>query len=267
MRKFTKKSVALTILLVMIISVIPLSANAVKVGDVIGYAQPTDIVATINGYMLESYNVNGYTYICAEDLRYYGFNVVFDYNTKILSVKRNSSYQINPQVANPKFWSIGSKKSNTSILYTNIVTYVNDSYVASCNINGQTIINFSELSRFGSVNYNNNKREISLDLAGVNRNPLADFAAQNEASFNKSNDWSARLRAKGDVLTITYTSKHYYNLSDIKNYQQFVDAVRSSRASFQSYLSSIKSSTTVSSIYVEYCVGNGDVITSLQIYW
>ena len=106
LKKISKHLIAPAVLLVMAISVMPISVSAAKVGDVVGYAVPTDIVATINGYMLESYNVNGYTYICAEDLRYYGFDVVFDYNTKTLSVKRNASNHIDPQVANPKFWSI-----------------------------------------------------------------------------------------------------------------------------------------------------------------
>lgn len=253
----------------MAISTMTVSVNAAKVGDVVGYAQPTDIVATINGYMLESYNVNGYTYICAEDLRYYGFDVAFDYNTRILSVKRNNATQIDPQVANPKFWTIGSSNTNKSILYTDIVTYFNNNYVASCNINGQTIINFNDLSQFGAVTYNNNRREISLILSGVNTNQLADFAANNEASFDNSPDWNVRVRAKGDLLTIRYTSKGYYKLADFPNQQDFNNSVKNGGVitNYKKYLNNMKAvGYKISSIYLEYCTGNGEIVASAQIY-
>ena len=148
-----KKSISLLIALIMIVSLVPMGVSAANVGDVTGYAQPTDIVAMINGYQLESYNVNGLTYIVAEDLRYYGFDVYFDDTTRTLSVNRNYNLStIDPQRTNPNFWN-AANATKTNILYTDIVTYVNNEYVASSNINGKTIINFNELARFGEVSY------------------------------------------------------------------------------------------------------------------
>ena len=92
-----------------------------RVGDVIGSALKTDIVASINGHHIPSYNVEGYTYIVAEDLRYYGFSVVYDNNYRSLSISRDysqgwvSKNYTKPYV--PKN-QVGLKEHN--LLYTDI---------------------------------------------------------------------------------------------------------------------------------------------------
>ena len=140
MKKTSKKLMTLTMVIITVISLFTVPCGAANVGDVIGYAQPTDIVATINGYQLESYNVNGLTYICVEDLRYYGFNVTFDMNTKTLAFSRSSEpTTIDPQHTNPDFYAIGTNQGFKNTLYTDIVTYANNEYVTSSNINGKTI--------------------------------------------------------------------------------------------------------------------------------
>ena len=50
-------------------------ANASKTGDVVAYTVYTDIIASINDYNIESYNINGYSAVVAEELRNYGFYV------------------------------------------------------------------------------------------------------------------------------------------------------------------------------------------------
>ena len=44
-------------------------------GDVIGHVYATDILATVNGVPIPSYNIGDKTAIAVEDLRYYGFEV------------------------------------------------------------------------------------------------------------------------------------------------------------------------------------------------
>jgi len=273
MKKTLKKLIALVTMVMMIASVLPLTAGAARVGDVVGYAQPTDIVATINGYQLESYNVNGLTYICVEDLRYYGFNVVYDNYTRSLSVGLDyNAWSINPQNANPNFWSIGSNNSRKPILYTDIVTYVNGSYVASSNINGRTIINFNELSRFGSVNYNNDRREISLKLDHLNYNELAIIAEdyeKQEAPRARRDNWNLRVRAKGNVLMMTYTSTNINYLSEVSNLREFSNRVKSGDLyrNNKDVLDNAKADgIDISSIYVEYYTKSGQLVVSSQVY-
>ena len=193
------------------------TVRAYNIGDIIGYAQPTDIIATINGYQLLSYNVDGYTYIVAEDLKAYGMNVVYDDASRTLTVTRNTDTVIDPVSSNPDYMKIGTKNVKTNILYTDIVTYVEGALVKSFNINGATIIPFNDLAHFGLVHYNNDRREISLTIENVNTNPTSDIAKYLEAVistpfnnyFNKAykkinpNAYCKTfVRAKGNVVSI-----------------------------------------------------------------
>lgn len=263
MKKMVKKLMTLTCLLVMTVSLMATTANAARVGDVVGYAQPTDIVATINGYQLESYNVDGYTYICVEDLRYYGFDVVYDQYSRTLSVNRNYSVStIDPQHTNPKFWDIGSNNSRKKILYTDIVTYVNGSYVSSCNINGQTIIQFDNLKAFGAVAYDNSKREISLTISDIVYNPVAILADAMHKDYYNS-DWTAIIRAKGDVLMFIGTSRTYMD-SYIKN-DYLNNKFPSDKADFEELKDlAVAEGIPVSSVYIEVRNSDGSLVASYQ---
>ncbi|MDO5478081.1 MAG: hypothetical protein Q4G23_02850 [Clostridia bacterium] len=260
----TKKSVSLLLTLIMMIALIPMGASAARVGDVVGYAQPTDIVAMINGYQLESFNVNGHTYIVAEDLRYYGFDVYFDSASRSLSINRNYNIgQIDPQRTNPNFWNAASTKK-TKILYTDIVTYVNNEYVASSNINGKTIINFNELARFGAVNYDNSRREITLSLGGLNINPIYNFAIAFQADYDNE-DWRCKASAKGDLLMLYFTSKTYMSKADINHY--LATTAPTDKRDFQELLDMLQSKgLPVSSIYIESYNSNGVRFESYQLY-
>ena len=54
------------------------------------------------------------------------------------------------------------------ILATDIVTYIDNNYVQSFNINGQTIIKFDELGRYGTVSFDNSTRIIGVTIPGLN---------------------------------------------------------------------------------------------------
>lgn len=260
----TKKILAMVCTLVMMTSLFAIGASAAKVGDVVGYAQPTDIVATINGYQLESYNVDGYTYICVEDLRYYGFDVYYDNYSRTLSVTRNWGVSsIDPQNTNPNFWSIGSNNTRKKILYTDITTYVNGNYVPSCNINGQTIIQFDHLRAFGGVNYNDSKREISLYVEGMYYNPVATFADMLHNDYGYNSDWTAIIRAKGDLLMYIGNARSYMDRSARNAYIN--DNFQRDKEGIDQLLEdAIDAGIPVSSVYIELRNTDGTVITSYQ---
>lgn len=54
-----------------------LPSSAAGTGRAVDWALYTDITAQINGHPLRSYNVNGSTAVVAEDLRGYGFQVLW----------------------------------------------------------------------------------------------------------------------------------------------------------------------------------------------
>ncbi len=266
MKKTTKKIIGLVIVTMFILSLLTTTVGAARVGDVVGYAQPTDIVASINGYQLESYNVNGYTYICVEDLRYYGFDVVYDDYTRTLSVARNNYVsQIDPQNTNPKFWQIGSNNTRKKILYTDIKTYVDGYYVSSSNINGQTIISFNELSRFGAVSYDDSRREISLTVSGLNTNIVAELAISLHNSLDYNSDWKRIIRAKGNVLMLIGTARTYVNNANLNHIK--ANIVPGDKADIQETLDLIRANGyPVGSFYVEYRNSDGKYLTSFQVY-
>lgn len=266
-----KKYLSLVLTLVLALALVPTSVSAARIGDVIGYAQPTDIVATINGYQIESYNVNGYTYICVEDLRYYGFDVYYDNYTRSLSFNRNYGItNMRPQFDNPDFWSIGRNSVRRPILYTDIVTYANGTYVAASNINGRTIINFNALSQFGAVSYDNNRREISLRLDNLNYNGIADLAADLEPLFQSAqSSWDIRVRALANIIVIKNVSKNINSLSTVNNLSSFQNSVKSGTIyqDRKEVLAKLRNQGyDIDSIYEEYYTKNGEHVVSVQIY-
>ena len=111
-----------------------------KVGDVIGYAIYTDIVAYINNYPIMSYNVNDYTVVVAEDLRKYGFDVEWNEKTRSLHISKGDATTITPYGT---IYSYASKKGQKSMPYleTDIKTYINGTEIDSYNINVSTVVN------------------------------------------------------------------------------------------------------------------------------
>ena len=85
------KKICLLLLISLFILNTTVSVFAYRNGDVIGYSLTTDIIAQINGYDIASYNYRGNTYLIAEDLADYGFDVSYNNNTRTLYVTRDYS--------------------------------------------------------------------------------------------------------------------------------------------------------------------------------
>lgn len=165
--KKMKKLLSPLLIALLIIS-LSMTGFAYNIGDVIGKTLTTDIVAQINGYDIPSYNYNGYTYIVAEDLANYGFSVSYNNATRTLGIKRNYAVtQLNTTYKKPAVSAADVGKVAFNILYTDITTYIEDTYVNSYNINGQTIIAFDSLASFGACAWDNNTRKITLDIPGI----------------------------------------------------------------------------------------------------
>ncbi len=218
MKTNIRRIIAIISVISLMMTFIPATAGAAGVGDVIGYAKPTNIAAVINGYQLESYNVNGNAYIVVEDLYYYGFNVVYNDSMRALYVERNiMDYDINPPAEKPGYYDVDTTSSNRKILHTDIKTYFSSEEVPSYNIDGKTIIQFDYLQKYGVVSYNENVREISLMLGDLNVNPLYTFMtlggiATSETQKFNGIDAKMVIRAKGNRMVLDGTFK--YNLSD-----------------------------------------------------
>lgn len=135
-----------------------------KVGDVIGAALHTDIVAYINHYAVPSYAVNGQSVIVAEDLRNFGFDVSWNQADRTLNISRNQNVYVNEMQFN-KNGAAGSKFAD--ILETDIRVYANGKLLTSYALNGYTMIPLEELTVFGEVNWVPTERAVKLWVDGL----------------------------------------------------------------------------------------------------
>ncbi len=154
-----KKLASVLLMFILIIGcIIPMTASA-KVGDVVGQAVHTDIVAYINHYAIPSYAANGQSCIIVEDLRNFGFDVTWDNSTRSLYIMRSASNIVNEMSV------IKAEKPGTffsDILETDIKVYANGQEITSYALNGYTMIPIEELTMFGAVTWVESERAIKL---------------------------------------------------------------------------------------------------------
>lgn len=153
-----KKFFVLVLTLVMLVSSLAVVSEA-RVGDVIGSALHTDIVVYINNYSIPSYAVNGQSVVVAEDLRNFGFDVVWNEYARSLSISRNSDYNVYPMHVDK---SHGVGEWYTSILATDISVWAGDRRLTSYAMNGYTMIPAEELTMFGSVTWVPEERALKI---------------------------------------------------------------------------------------------------------
>ena len=146
-----KKLMALLLTAVMLCSIfaVPAQAAQYKVGDAIGNVLYTDIVTYIDGYAIRSYNINGYTYIVAEDLLMYGFSVVWNGVSKTLTIYPTRTAAPADYTADYTPTAAGGKVGEPAMpyLYTDVVTYIGSEKITSYNIGGFTCICIDDLAQ------------------------------------------------------------------------------------------------------------------------
>ncbi len=120
------------------------------IGTPIGNVLETDIVARINGYAAQSFNIDNETAIIAEDLNNYGFDVTWNAQRRILAVNVNPGKALTPPPITPKTTGWIGRKVGT-VLYTDIETYVGGTLVRSFNLGGKTAMIVDDLGRFGAL--------------------------------------------------------------------------------------------------------------------
>lgn len=128
--------------------------------NTIGTTKVTDIVAFIDTNYIPCYNYNGYTFICAEDLQYYGFDVNWNADTRTLSVDYNPA---KPRVENrnlPEDLGLNTGLDLHQVYASENRVIMNGYPIEAYSLNGQMIINFENLSCLGEVVWHNGIRAI-----------------------------------------------------------------------------------------------------------
>lgn len=127
-------SIILSTVILLTISTSVFAAN----GDEAGYIYSTDIVAYIDGMAIPSYNIGGKTVVIAEDLSDYGFDVVWNEETRQLKLYSKELPESIPEYTSQKAKTSGEVIGK--IYETNIMAYVNGMWVESYNIGGRTAL-------------------------------------------------------------------------------------------------------------------------------
>lgn len=132
---------------------------------IIGEVLSTDIVVFIDSQPILSYNIQGKTYIVAEDLIEHSFKVDWNETERTLSI----TLEHEGQRGFLDKAEINQLKENTNIgtpLYsvysTDIKTYIAQNPVNAYNINGKTLIAVSDLSFYGDIEWSN--RQINVKI-------------------------------------------------------------------------------------------------------
>ena len=177
----TKCICCLLITLAMLFCAIPINA-----ATVIGSVLTTDIRAYINGCEVPSYNIDGNIVVVGQDLRSYGFNVVYDNNTRTSYISYDGSGTWTPiatSIVNSQ--SIGTKVMD--VYQSDISVSVNGNKVACYNVGGKMAFRFSELKVFGNYSYDNETRSANLWIGETKSNEIDNVSAV--ASSSVANDF------------------------------------------------------------------------------
>lgn len=177
-----KRMLSILMAFCLLLGLAGLSASAEICGEVIA----TDITAYIDEQPIESYNINDYTYVIAEDLRDYGFGVVWNGEVRELRIYRKTDYPRRFMPAD----KVNVKKSDVNrgahafdVYSTDIVTFLEDEPVTAYNVDGQTLIQIDELSRYGYFSYDDEKREVKINMAAFDADYLYNLSAKETLSL------------------------------------------------------------------------------------
>lgn len=149
-------------------------------------AVKSDIKAYIDYTPIRSYNIDGYTYVIAEELRNYGFDVIWNNDDRTLRIYRK---ELTAPIYTKELFDLDfDPVSSSYIIYpTDIKTYLNGSEVNSFNIGGQTVIQIDELSNYGIFEWHAENREVTVDIYKSELQKLYE-QAENKQEIQKT-EW------------------------------------------------------------------------------
>ena len=150
--------------------------------EVIGEAVITDIGAFIDYLPISSYNVDGSTYIQAEDLRSYGFDVVWDESARTLDIIPNGSKPhslLNEEEISIEKSAISSGEHAFDIYATDITTRICGEEVTGCSLNGVMLIKLRDLERCAYISFDETYRTASAEVTRYTMEKAYEAAPKN----------------------------------------------------------------------------------------
>ncbi len=168
---------------------------------VIGKVLTTDIVAFIDEQPIESFNIGNRTYIVAEDLSGYGFDVVWNAAERSLSINKNP----NAKRAFLPVEKINTKKSEIiplqflcNVYATDIKTYMDSERIEACNVDGKTMIRIDLLSKYGYCDYDDKTRTVKIGIIKKDLDDACEHSEKAQLSLPCDNE-AGKITYSGDV--------------------------------------------------------------------
>ena len=178
------KGVLTGILISIAVCAVPAAAGAEVVGTVLS----TDIGTVIDGAACKTYNVDGRTFVVAEDLQGYGFDVDWNENERVLSITQNPySYRtLLPQDELKAKWMCTIGEPIMDIFESDVVVTVADQQIEGYNINGYMVIPVRALEPCAYVEYDDEKRLVTINSL---KHYLDECYGRGEAMKSESEDY------------------------------------------------------------------------------
>nr|MBQ4320581.1 hypothetical protein [Clostridia bacterium] len=157
----------------MLLMCIPLGVSGKTV-----YAVKSDIIAYIDGLAVQSWNIDGHTYISAEMLSYNCYYVSADYDDLTLKLGSTAPIYIRDGDSRKPFTHYKPENDTTPVgttyslsensfrVYITDVTGENpDIEIPSYNLDGLSIVRIDDLAPLGKITWDAEKREIHFNEA------------------------------------------------------------------------------------------------------
>ena len=206
-----KRLLSLFLAMLMIASCLSISSFAApKPGDAIGSVLYTDIVAYIDGFPIRSYNINGNTYIVAEDLMEYGFNVTYNNSLRRLTIHTNRS--ASPEFYTTNYKPVASGRRNGEVampyLFTDITTWIENIQITGYNIGGYTCVFMDDIANVFAETYVYDDAARTLRMTTVSVPQISELKITSQPrsqSVKAGSRVSLGVTVTGGVAPYTYT--------------------------------------------------------------
>lgn len=180
-------------------------ANTVNVfayrPQIIGSVLSTDIIAYIDKRPIRSYNHANSTYVLAEDLRNYGFEVIWNNQARTLNITLPENRTVKEisgaeKQALEKREPIGEKRYD--VYKTDIQTLFDGAVMpsasvpSSINVDGKTLVLFSSLGKyFGEVEWNEQQRIANIYTKG-GQVSIETYTTDFGLKYQETKSWSVK---------------------------------------------------------------------------
>ena len=151
------------ILAIAAFAALSISASA---AEVTGSILSTDIGTLIDGAPCKTYNVDGRTFVIAEDLRGYGFDVVYDDSIRRLTITQNPYSErtiLSKEEINIEKDSITVGQWLGDMFATDITVYLGDEQIEGYAIDGKMVIPVRALESYAYVEFDSSDKLVYVN--------------------------------------------------------------------------------------------------------